>query len=156
MAANNVQTISNYKFVNGRDTVAIGIAMPVICVLIVGMRFLTRILQKSYVGIDDWLSAGSLVRLVTAQLTSPKSMLIPTIVRDHRHGRLPRSWSVLVHYCMSDMFKLYIITGARARVMGYPTPAPPPQLTGDQLLAYLDPTSQIAEEVSHVVSPVLH
>lgn len=62
MAANNVQTISNYKFVDARQTVAIGYAIPVICVVIVGMRFLTRILQKNYIGIDDWLSAGSLVR----------------------------------------------------------------------------------------------
>ena len=33
--------------------------------------------------------------------------------------------------------------------MGYPTPAPPPRLTVDQLLEYLDPTSLIAEKVNH-------
>ena len=61
MAANNVQTISNYKFVNAEETIAIGIAIPVICVFIVGLRFLTRVLQKNSIGCDDWLSAGSLV-----------------------------------------------------------------------------------------------
>ncbi len=33
--------------------------------------------------------------------------------------------------------------------MGYPTPEPPPNLKGDELLAYLDPTSKIAEQVNY-------
>ena len=63
MATNNVQTISNYKFVNAQETIAIGVAIPVVCVSIVGLRFLARVLHKSHIGIDDWLSAGSLVRM---------------------------------------------------------------------------------------------
>ena len=37
--------------------------------------------------------------------------------------------------------------------MGYPTPEPPPNLRGDQLLVYLDPTSKIAEQVIDVPVP---
>ena len=64
MATNGVQTISNYKFVDAKATIGIGIAIPVICVFVVGLRFLTRFLQKNIIGLDDWLSAGSLVRLL--------------------------------------------------------------------------------------------
>ena len=67
MASSDVSSISNYKFVDGQETIGIGIAIPLICILVVALRFLTRVLQRAHIGIDDWLSAASLVR-VTAIL----------------------------------------------------------------------------------------
>ena len=51
----------SFHYVNGQDTMAIGIALPIVCILIVALRFWTRNLQKVIVGLDDWLIVGGLV-----------------------------------------------------------------------------------------------
>ena len=55
------QDIFTFPFTDAHQVISIGVALPVICILVVGLRFLTRLLQKVRVGLDDWLSLGGLV-----------------------------------------------------------------------------------------------
>lgn len=55
------QSIFTFKYNDAEDMVAIGTAIPTVCILVVGLRFLTRSLQTSKIGLDDWLSLGGLV-----------------------------------------------------------------------------------------------
>jgi hypothetical protein len=42
---------------------AIGITLPIVCVLVVALRYWTRYLQKVKVGVDDWFILAGLVRI---------------------------------------------------------------------------------------------
>ena len=55
------QGIFTFKYIDAEQMVSIGIAIPAVCIVIVGLRFLTRSLQSSKIGLDDWLSLGGLV-----------------------------------------------------------------------------------------------
>ena len=57
------QGIFTFKYNNAEQVVSIGTAIPTVCIVIVGLRFLTRSLQKTKIGLDDWLSLGGLVCL---------------------------------------------------------------------------------------------
>ena len=50
-----------FQFVNAQETIAVGAALPVVCAVVVALRFFTRWLQNIRVGIDDWLAVGGLV-----------------------------------------------------------------------------------------------
>ena len=51
---------SQFPLVNSRETIAIGSALPMVCLVIVTLRLQARKLQKVDIGIDDWLAvAGS-------------------------------------------------------------------------------------------------
>ena len=50
-----------FRFVNGQETMAVGIALPCVCIFIVVLRFWTRSIQKVNIGLDDWLIMGCLV-----------------------------------------------------------------------------------------------
>ena len=56
------QNKSTSMFNDADQVLSIGIAIPAVCIVIVGLRFLTRSLQKAKLGLDDWLSLGGLVR----------------------------------------------------------------------------------------------
>ena len=57
----SVWRLSGIALTDGSQVMAIGIAMPVACLVIVGLRFLTRAMQRINLGMDDWLSLASLV-----------------------------------------------------------------------------------------------
>jgi hypothetical protein len=56
------------KFVNGNDLMAIGIALPIVCALIVALRYWTRYLQKVKASTDDWLIFAGLVSIIDSTL----------------------------------------------------------------------------------------
>lgn len=55
------QSIFTFKYNNVGQVRSIGTAIPAVCIGIVGLRFLTRTLQRAKLGLDDWLSLGGLV-----------------------------------------------------------------------------------------------
>jgi hypothetical protein len=59
-----------FHFVDAQETIALGAALPAVCILVLGLRFFTRRLQKVQVGIDDWLAVGGLVCLALRLNTS--------------------------------------------------------------------------------------
>ena len=50
-----------FHFVYAKETIALGSALPGVCIVVVALRFLTRRLQNVKVGIDDWLAVCGLV-----------------------------------------------------------------------------------------------
>jgi hypothetical protein len=48
-----------YVFHN--SVLALGITMPIVCMLLVGLRMYVRRYQKAGLGADDWLAFGTLV-----------------------------------------------------------------------------------------------
>ena len=50
-----------FHFVNAKETIALGSALPAVCLVVIASRFLTRKLQKAKVGNDDWLALCGLV-----------------------------------------------------------------------------------------------
>ena len=61
MAAVETYVKLPFGFVTPGEILAAGIVLPVLGILLVGLRFYTRILQKSFIGIDDWLTLPALV-----------------------------------------------------------------------------------------------
>lgn len=55
------QSLFTFKYNDVEQVLSIGTAIPAVCVVIVGLRFLTRALQNAKLGLDDWLSLGGLV-----------------------------------------------------------------------------------------------
>ena len=68
MRAFHAGIMADYKFifqlVNAKEKIALGSALPAVCIIVVALRFLTRRLQNVKVGIDDWLAVCGLVRVV--------------------------------------------------------------------------------------------
>ena len=54
---------STYTFptVGAQESIAIGSALPAVCLLVVALRFWTRRLQKIQPGMDDWWAVAGLV-----------------------------------------------------------------------------------------------
>ena len=54
---------STYTFpsVNAQESIALGSALPAVCLIVVALRFWTRRLQKVQIGIDDWWAVAGLV-----------------------------------------------------------------------------------------------
>ena len=49
-----------FPFVDAQESIAIGLALPAVCLILVALRFWTRRLQKVEIGMDDWWAvAGS-------------------------------------------------------------------------------------------------
>ena len=55
------QSQFTFKYNDADQVLWIGTALPAVCIVIVGLRFCTRILQNLKLGWDDWLSLGGLV-----------------------------------------------------------------------------------------------
>ncbi|KAL8651412.1 MAG: hypothetical protein Q9226_004719 [Calogaya cf. arnoldii] len=53
-----------FRFVNASETIALGSALPAVCVVVIGLRFLTRRLQNVKVGMDDWLALCGLFAVI--------------------------------------------------------------------------------------------
>ena len=69
--------IFTFPFNNARQIISIGVALPTVCILVVVLRFLTRLLQKVRLGLDDWLSLGGLVSALYGSVYLRKTNLIP-------------------------------------------------------------------------------
>lgn len=54
---------STYTFpsVDAQESIAIGLALPAVCLVVVALRFWTRRLQKVQTGMDDWWAVAGLV-----------------------------------------------------------------------------------------------
>ena len=63
MAA-STKSIFTFKYVDSAETIAIGAALPVVCIAVVSLRFYTRSQSSARLGIDDWLILGGLVSLL--------------------------------------------------------------------------------------------
>lgn len=63
------QNIFTFKYNDAGQVLSIGTAIPAVCIVIVALRFLTRILQHATLGLDDWLSLGGLVGSVECMKT---------------------------------------------------------------------------------------
>ena len=50
-----------FPFVDGNETMALGIVLPITCLIVVAIRFYMRNIQKAGIGIDDWLALAGLV-----------------------------------------------------------------------------------------------
>ena len=50
-----------FHFVNAQESIAVGSALPAVCLIVVALRFWTRRLQKVQIGIDDWWAVAGLV-----------------------------------------------------------------------------------------------
>lgn len=53
-----------FHLVTPRQVLAAGFTLPLVCILVVGLRFYTRRTQKSRLGVDDWLIALGAIMLV--------------------------------------------------------------------------------------------
>ncbi|KAI1210112.1 uncharacterized protein F4807DRAFT_459946 [Annulohypoxylon truncatum] len=54
-----------YKFTTPNDVLSVGISLPIICIVLLGLRFYARRHHGAYIGIDDWLIALG-VLMITA------------------------------------------------------------------------------------------
>lgn len=63
-----------FPFVNGQNVMAIGVALPIVCIIVVVLRFWTRRLQKTMIGLDDWLIVGGLVSRSRAEIDIQMSL----------------------------------------------------------------------------------
>ena len=50
-----------FDFVDAQESIAVGSALPAVCLIVVALRFWTRRLQKVQIGMDDWLAVAGLV-----------------------------------------------------------------------------------------------
>ena len=82
------QSIFTFKYNDAGQVRSIGSAIPVVCIVIVGLRFLTRILQRTRLGLDDWLSLGGLVGIQNAWKVSYRAYECLAIDFCHRNGRM--------------------------------------------------------------------
>lgn len=53
-----------FQFVNAKETVALGSTLPVVCLIVIALRFFTRRLQNVKVGSDDWLALCGLFAVI--------------------------------------------------------------------------------------------
>ena len=61
-AQNGKDQVYTFSYATPGEVWAMGTALPAACALVVGLRFMTRCLQKAGCGLDDWLILGGLVR----------------------------------------------------------------------------------------------
>ena len=50
-----------FHFVDAQESIAVGSALPAVCLIVVALRFWTRRLQKVQIGMDDWWAVAGLV-----------------------------------------------------------------------------------------------
>ena len=50
-----------FHFFNAQESIAVGSALPAVCLIVVALRFWTRRLQKVQIGMDDWWAIAGLV-----------------------------------------------------------------------------------------------
>ena len=50
-----------FPFVDAQESIAVGLALPAVCLILVALRFWTRRLQKVQIGMDDWWAVAGLV-----------------------------------------------------------------------------------------------
>ena len=90
MDPNNAK-IFTFRFVNAADIIAIGSVLPIICIIIVALRFFTRTRQVAHVGTDDWLIlAGAVILFAIQNLRTESDNSFPDMY--NRDGRLPSGW----------------------------------------------------------------
>ncbi|KAK0511778.1 hypothetical protein JMJ35_006351 [Cladonia borealis] len=53
-----------FRFVDAQESIAIGSALPVVCLIVVALRFWTRRLQKVQICMDDWWAVASLLAVI--------------------------------------------------------------------------------------------
>ncbi|THV43836.1 hypothetical protein BGAL_0874g00020 [Botrytis galanthina] len=53
-----------FKYLNEQEVIALGVTLPIVGIFIVGLRFLTRRLQNTKRGVDDWLILSGLIWLI--------------------------------------------------------------------------------------------
>ena len=58
-----------FAYGDSREVIAIGAALPAVCIVVVFLRFITRFLSKNRIGVDDWLILGGLVSMACNVLT---------------------------------------------------------------------------------------
>lgn len=78
-AQNGKDQVYTFSYATPGEVWAMGVAMPAACALVVGLRFMTRNMQKARIGIDDWLILGGLVRATLCSapsLSSDNSIII--------------------------------------------------------------------------------
>lgn len=61
---NNPNTVITFAYVYYKQVVAAGAIFPVVSIIIVLLRFWTRLRKKSGLGADDWLILPALVRML--------------------------------------------------------------------------------------------
>lgn len=57
-------------YANPASTYTVSILLPILGIIIVGLRVYTRVLQRMSLGIDDWLVVPALVRTVDRSMIS--------------------------------------------------------------------------------------
>ena len=82
------QSIFTFKYNDAGQVRSIGAAIPTVCIVVAGLRFLTRILQRTKLGVDEWLSLGSLVGLQNAWEDNYRAYECLVIDFCHRNGRM--------------------------------------------------------------------
>lgn len=50
-----------FPFVDAQESIAISLALPAVCLILVALRFWTRKVQKVQIGMDDWWAVAGLV-----------------------------------------------------------------------------------------------
>lgn len=56
-----MSNIFTFNFNDAQQVLSIGAALPAVCIVFVSLRFYTRLLQKTKLGLDDWLIFCGLV-----------------------------------------------------------------------------------------------
>jgi hypothetical protein len=135
-----------FSYVYSGNVLAIGSALPAVCILIVSLRVWTRMRQRAKIGLDDWLIIASLVSSRTSR--KGEMALIPdppTAVHRWNGGMLHHWCDALLLRQSSGLTPRH--QGAELGVMGYPTPPPPANITGDLVYTYVEPAVEITQQV---------
>lgn len=56
-----LETVSHVTYATRSSVVAVGVTLPLLAILAVGLRFYTRHAQKTSLWVDDWLTLPALV-----------------------------------------------------------------------------------------------
>lgn len=51
-----------FAYVNTGEFLAAAVALPVVCICLVALRFYTRQIKRQQIYLDDWLSLAAVVR----------------------------------------------------------------------------------------------
>ncbi|KAL8777188.1 MAG: hypothetical protein Q9213_007968 [Squamulea squamosa] len=120
MEADGNRKVFTFRYVGPGETIAIGSVLPIVSIAVVGLRFYTRKRQAITPGLDDCCaSLGWGLVFLTVRISLGQASAANNAS-----------------------------AGVARKAMGYPTPPTPPNITGDQLVTYNPPSTELIGKAS--------
>lgn len=147
--ASSTTSIFTFRYVDSAETIAIGAALPSVCIAVVSLRFYIQSQSSVRLGIDDWLIMGGLVSSLLGVMVSMQTNCTTKIYFIGMGICLVygKAKYLPFHSSLADL-----TTGAAVGAMGYPTPLPPADTSEEEQLQF-NPTS--TELIGKVSPPIL-